>query len=322
MDYGKMAYIKAEELEARLTSMAVGSDDKVTDLTVKPVYDFYCGDFALTSIRASGSVSVIIRLQLRLDEDADELPVYLKVNGLRSAETLINGSAGEVKDALIVCGIKLSGVAELTLSADNAAMVLLTAQIVVNGDGACLSGNGGDAAADKCGSVWCVVSCEDNCVVGYAFTESSPTLTPVYIGAGKKADVTATDNGFLVSLVDGTGNAFAVFLSTTLSLIRRVFVCGGAAAAAATAYGGGYAFVTVEDGRVAVRLIGEDGAGCSEPSYPDLGDGIKGVGFVKNAATPTLILRYDDKSVLRYADEEECAEESVKLSVSAIINYY
>lgn len=321
MDYGKLAYIKAEELESRLNADKRAADE-VTGVTLRPSFDFSLGEYALPSVYACGGVTLTVRARIRADESASEDEIVLLINGMRAASTAVTAEKGRSVDALIICAVRLNGTAELRLSAFGKALVLKGVQLAVCGEGAALESIGGDAAADKCGNTWCMVEVEDGSVIAYAFSEPNASFNPHYIGAGRYADVTKTDDGFLIAYSDESKNAFAVFTDKSLSTVSRTFVCGGAESVTATAYCGGYAFVTVESGRVAVRFIGKGGGGSSAPSYPELDGGVKAVRFVKNADSPMLVLRYSDRSVLRLAQPETGGTESITLTVTPAMKYY
>ena len=45
MDYGKLAYVKVEELENVLHKLLVKTDEPISNATVNPMHDFYCGEY-------------------------------------------------------------------------------------------------------------------------------------------------------------------------------------------------------------------------------------------------------------------------------------
>ena len=144
MDYGKTAYLKAEDLERRLMRVEARSDTVVSDLTVRPVFNTAAGKLVVTRIRSGGSASYICLASVRVGKTGGVLS--LAIGGMEAGSAAFDGKENEVVRCLIMGSAKTSGGEEITLSSD-AKCVILTVQIMAIGSGADMSSGAGTSAS-------------------------------------------------------------------------------------------------------------------------------------------------------------------------------
>lgn len=318
MDYGKIAYLKVDELENRL---AVSTDSKRVlcgSFTVNPMFDFRRGDCFISDVRAGGGVTIFLRAFVRADESVTDAELSVKINGLKAGYTAFSAAQGETRDCFVICAASIDGTAVVSLSADKLNCTLVSCQIVISGADADIARTGGDASADKCGNVWALVFSRDDYVYACAFTEPDfSDASPVTVGTGSRCDVTATEDGFAVAYVDVCGNTFVDFTDTAMTVKSKQYVGSGAEAVAITRYNDGFALAELLSGKAYCRYV-YDG-GCSQPFAVDVGEEVKGVGFVKNALPPVLTISTLNRNLLKNCETEYGGSD--RITVYADISY-
>lgn len=304
MDYGKLAYLKVDELESRLAPELATERTKCYDYTVKPVYDFRRGDYFITDATASGAVTVFVRACVRADSSVENGLFELKINGFTAGRCDFSASAGETRDCFVMSAASVDGSAELAVSMNGLDCTLLSCQILLSGSNADLCRSGGDAAVDKCGSVWALVSVSDDNIYAYTFGEEDFSLgQPVRIGSGRRADVCAGVDGFAAAYVDSAGNTFVAKTDVNLNVLSRIFVDAGADSVAITRRGEGFLLAQLKNNVVSCRFIDAAG-GYSMPTEITRDDKAVSVGFVKNAEPPMLIVTTGERSYLKPGETE------------------
>ena len=269
MDYGKLAYMKAEELEARLTTPSPS-----TAVSAGFTPDASAKGLALTSVRLSGSAVVLCKVVFFCEADTTA-SVALKFDGKTAADAEIALSAGERKTEILMGCVQYTGEAALTLDCSDGRILVKRDEIAR-----------GDAFAA-------------------AALASSQTITayPIdrAIGAGKAVcrglgfDLCATADGYALLYTDAVGNLWLRQLNTALDTVAcsrigdaidspTVCFTGGRLTAAGVVGGKAYVF----------------GATTGATRFPlDFPDAVDNVYFVKNAPRPILAVTSGGKVFLK-----------------------
>ena len=300
MDYGKLAYLKADELESRLNSTLKLSGRTVcTDYGVNPKFDFKTGDFDVSEIRADGSVTLFVRAAVRADSEITSGGINVLINGINAGKSVFSAAKGEIRELFVMCAANISGSAVVSLSAENSDCTLMNCQILISGEGAEIAGRGGDSAVDRQGDKWALVTCGDDYVYAYLFTEENFRLeNPKYIGTGRRADIASGSDGFIIAYVDVAGNSFIVLTDSELNVSVSRFVSAGVERVAVSRYRGGFALAELCEGKITVRYVDGSG-GIGAPEAVTASGDPKRIGFVKNAALPELIVYSDGRSYIK-----------------------
>ena len=320
MDYGKLAYLKVEELEARLATATQTGKSMVTSATVNPLYDFTRGDFRLCELYASGHVSVTVKVNLRADETKSEAKLSLKVNGLTAGVSSFSATSGKATEQILICGAFVDGSATLTLSS-NFVSTLISAQVVVSGSLAQLRRYGGSVAIDKSGDNWLAVKSEDDNIYAVLFNESKVRFSvPIYIGTGRKADVCKSVNGgFAIVYIDEADNVVLVTTDESVETMTQKFLVSGGTDVAITPYGSGVIVALLKDGKVELYSV-RGGAICNIVSTnTGVSETVSGISFVKNSSAPMLIFETQSASYLKEAEKETVEGENILLTVAVAV---
>ncbi len=319
MDYGKLAYLKADELENRLNNSLKATERSVcTEYTVSPVFDFKSGEYSVSDIRADGSVTLFMRMTVCADSDITNGEIAVLINGLAAGKSTFGLSTGEKTELFIMCAVYVSGVAAVSLSS-GADCTLLCCQLLISGADAEISGRGGDSAVDIFKDKWALVTSSDDYVNAYLFTEDDFKLeNPKYIGTGRHADVAAGKDGFCIAYVDTAANVFIAMTDGELNVLFGRFVDSGAERVAVSAYGAGFVLAELSQGKITVRYVDANG-GTSEPSLVDVTGAAERIGFVKSAERPELIVYADGRSYLKCAAVEHGGADTVNVSADIFL---
>ena len=317
MDYGKIAYLKVDELENRIAVSTKSNRVLCGSYTVNPIFDFRRGDCFISELRAKGGVTVFVRAFVRADESLSDAELSVKINGLKAGSVRFSAAEGEVSDCFVMCAAMIDGTAVLSVGADKQNCTLVSCQIVVNGADADLARTGGDAAADKCGDLWALVFSRDDNVYACLFTEPDfSAANPVYIATGSRCDVTATQDGFAVAYVDVAGNTFVVFTDTSLNVTSRLFVNCGAEAVAIVRYRDGFALSELVEGKAQCRYVTKNS--CSQPFQVDVGAKVEGISFVKNALPPVLVISTEERNLIKSCETEYGGSDKINVSADVV----
>lgn len=320
MDYGKIAYLKAEELENRLSLMgAKSAREACTDFTAKPVFDLSGGEYFVGNVSAGGSAFFFVRAEVRLDSDVNDGRFDVLVNGLSAGGCELGGVKGETKTLFVMCAAYINGTARAEVTAYGADCTLISCQLLISGAGADIARTGGAAATDNSGDVWLVVTGDDGYITARSFTEDNFELSePIYIGAGTCGDVAGGNNCFAVSYIDPAGNVFVVMLDTDLNFSGRTYVCAGAKSAAIGSYRDGFILACGDGSGIEFRYV-DAGGGVSAAVSRETIAGASRIGFVKKANPPMLTVTESGRSYVKFALVEHGGDDVIRVTADAEI---
>ena len=313
MDYGKLAYVKAEELESRLSALLGDTNTGSAVYNVSPLFDFTTGEFLLTETTGSGKITLFCICVLRADSDITG-KVRLKVNGLVANEKSVDMKNGEEKEFTFLSLISINATASVSLSCDCDA-TLVRAQILISGKGVKTAISGAHASVDKCSDgVWAIADSKDNNVCVRLFDEQSATMSQEYFyGAGSSVSLCAGNSGFVLAFVDERSNVFIVFLSPDLQEQKRFFLCKGASDVAVCKNNDGYLCATVSGDRIDGYVF-DDGTLCSTAVEIEKTTQAKSINFVTNRVSPMLVVTTDDRSYVKSVAKEQGEREVIALN--------
>lgn len=313
MDYGKIAYLKTEDIERRLNAISVIDKNQCSSFTVSPSFDLRQGIFDVTQVSANGAVTIIAKVVLRANMDVSE-KFCLLVNGLVAGVSEVNFKQGEITEKIIMCSAFVTGNASLSVSCD-ANMILESVQVLCLGASVNLQKSNGSASLEKCGDTWVLVSCENDDVKVYFFSEENFVLTsPYFLGTGKSGDVTAWKSGYAFCYTDRSGNTFVRVVDKNMSGVFTQVVATNSESSAITSCDGCLIVAYCEKGKVYVVRVDGNG-GKSQPLLVKSAIKCSSLSFVKNASKPTLILYDGQRSVMKNATTSEKRTDVISLAL-------
>ncbi len=313
MDYGKLAYIKAEEMESRLASLFSSTQTGSAVYSASPLFDFTTGEYYLTSTTGNGKVTLFCTATLRGDGETTG-KLELKINGLTLVEKEVSLSTGESKEFTLIGIVNLYSPSSVSL-ASNANATLTRTQILVSGNGVKASISGANASVDKSnGGKWAIADSKDNNVCVRLFSEETGEFSEdYYFGAGSSVSLCKGASGFVLGFCDERANAFVVFLSEELQEQKRLPLTMGAEKIAVGNTEDGYICAVIKEGGVECFIFDDDTL-CSmeiEVERPSLATSID---FVKNSSEPTLVITTPEQSYIKVVAKENKILDAVILN--------
>ncbi len=287
MDYGKLAYMKAEELEARLTTPSPS-----TAVSAGFTPDASAKGLALTSVRLSGSAVVLCKVVFFCEADTTA-SVALKFDGKTAADAEIALTAGEPKTELLMGCVQYTGEAELTLDCSDGRILVKRVEIGLLGASAAVTRETSDFRFARGDTFAAAALASSQTITAYPIERA--------IGAGKAVcrglgfDLCATADGYALLYTDAVGNLWLRQLNTALDTVAcsrigdaidspTVCFTGGRLTAAGVVGGKAYVF----------------GAAAGATRFLlDFPDAVDSVYFVKNAPRPILAVTSGGKVFLK-----------------------
>ncbi len=300
MDYGKLAYLKAEELESRLSApgrklpAAAGFAPRI-QLT---------GETELAALRASGAVAVVLKLTL-----SSAAPVSGRlsaaVNGLVFAEAAVAFDGGHTE--LMIGAAEFTGEAMLSLVPENlSGAVLVRAEVLtVGGDG--IGREASDFAVAENETAVLVAVGRDMSVTGRILAADGTLGAETVLGRGSRFDVCGAPDGFILAHNDATGNLWLKKLNNALEMTAVLHAGGSAASPAVCMYDGRIWLAYARDGEIRLRAADAGLTALSAEVAAGFGRA-DGVRFVRGAPRPVAVVSEDGRCRLKFSvPETVCA---------------
>lgn len=189
MDYGKMAYLKAEELEAKLSGTA--------ETKIQPaVYRFTLAGGEKKILKAAGTEKRAVIL--KADAVSEGGDIYLCIGGKRAARArLESGKDGAVMFA--------AGDGEIAVDAKELSGVeRLECQLLLPSGGGSDDGDAAEIKAAVNGEKYALCYVEDGCATVLLTDGKLSETKRLDLGCARFSDVAAAGGGFYVGIDDGT----------------------------------------------------------------------------------------------------------------------
>ncbi len=312
MDYGKLAYLKVEELEKSLSSLLKKERSINRRFTAKPLRNLQKGAYAFPTIYSSGSVSVIITAQVTANAQTTGELILLS-NGVKVSGKSLTLDANETSETVFTVAVESEGELKLSLTSSTA-ITLNSVELLVSGTGADLSLSPVRSAMDKYSYYWAIVECNDGLVTVKNFYEEEQvfyrTLT---LGEGVSCDICADESGFAVTHTDILGNTFVNFLDINLNKKGNLVLTDGASCSIIGKAENGCALGLIIKGKLYLRMVSREGV--SALMAVEEVDKADEVTFVKASNPLALIVTVDGKSRLLRALAEHGGRENITLSL-------
>jgi len=315
IDYGKLAFMRLEDVEAGLRITASRPRFSGVKVAVYPFADITNRNTEVGVFGAEGSVSILANVVLRLSEPVGG-ELELRINNMPAIVTgLEERQAGRV-DIVLTGAVSVSGRDNIIALFSSSAATLISAEIMLFGeDVTCQSGAGINyACMDTCAVV---LNIRDNRIYAQVFEDGRLTDT-VRISRGISADVIADEGIFKVFFADDERNLwYCELIDNTVRNIRWLAPNIERVAVSQTE-GDPLAVVTDGDGVVRFGYVRErlgflrelDGAG-----------NVRSVSCVKGTRMPRVIVTgWNGRSVVRTGEMgEEVGMGVVRGSVGYVI---
>ncbi len=313
MDYGKLAYLKAEELEETIRALIKKERAINRQFTATPLRNLQKGEYSFPTVYTQGSMSVIVTALVTANS-ACEAELTLCSNGVKVGGKRVVLSEKEEREVVFTFAVESSGEITLTLSSEEP-ITLNSVSLLVSGYGADISLSPVRSAMDKYDYYWCIVECNDGIITAKNYYEEERTsYKTVTIGEGICCDVCADESGFAVTHTDILGNTFVTFLDLNMNKKLLMTVCDGATSSIIGRAEKGCVLGLVINGKLYFRMVTREG--ISQKILVEEVERVDEATFVKNSALPAVIIRTDGKSRLMRALHESGNEENATFVLS------
>ena len=306
IDYGKLAFMRLEDLEAGVRITANRPRFGSVKANTYPSSDITNRTAELAVFGATGSVSILTKVSLRLSAPVGgeiELRVNNKPVTVASLEDRQVGRA----EIVLVGAVSVSGRENVISLISSTPATLLSSEIIISGEGVtCKSGIGINYAyMDKCAVVLRIA---DNKIYAQVFEDGQPSVA-VRISRGISADVIAEGGVFKIVFVDDERNLWYCELIGNIVRNIRWLSAGITAVAISATEGDPLAIVTTEDGIKFGRIRRHRLGWLTDLARAN---SVRSYSCVKNTTTPRVILSgFNGRSVVRTADAGEEVEMGV-----------
>ncbi|MDR2201647.1 MAG: hypothetical protein LBP26_02620 [Clostridiales bacterium] len=302
MDYGKLAYMKLEDLEGAQRA-AKKTRQRSARALFCPDVEFDDGRvYEAAGVSGGGAAGLVLKVTLQvLSAGAVELLIDSRYAG----EAAFSPGASE---GVIIASALLNGQSLVALrAARGLSAVLKRAEFIILGEDAAVTLPASDWRCDSLGGEYALITSRDERLSFY--TDSAAALADgaelteqgAYpVGYGSRCDVCMTADGVYALYCDNLDNLWALKLGQNGEL-ARARVGGAADRVALTYHDGRFVAAVVSDGAVACFSF-DAGFGSVSPLLPvDMPFKCGAVGFVRGAPEPVLVAVSGGKSYLKRA---------------------
>lgn len=320
MDYGKLAYLKAEDLERQLSyDSGLKKRHAVTGYTVNTAFDLTLGDYGLKSFYGDGGISLIVKIVLRGDADSEGF-VSLVVNGMELKKEKVKLTSGENKEKLLLGAINASGDNTLAIRTYGLDCTLTEASVLVSGDGCGISDALTPISAENIQDDYILITIENDYATVYCFNLSAVNFdNKKIIGDAVRVDITTSGGNFYAVRVDSLNNIFMVKLAVNGEVLSEKFLFNSDAEVAVGSDGKGVILAVTKDGATDFYMIPDDNEDCLIPLNAQLDTKTKRVMFVKNDKSPTLVVDDGERCFLKYVKKDYLEKQTVKIKLSCTL---
>ena len=203
MDFGKLAYLKAEELEQKILNRRQ-ERIKNTGLSVYPNFSLRLdNDYNICKINASSRVAVLVNIALDTMQ-AGRVTLYFGDKKVTFCDVKSVG----ISTQFLAVSTRISGLTQLSLKAENGFIGHIEAlSVTAIGDDAAIAGLSKGFAAVDSGKTTGVLFIKDNNIVLRSNSINSAEFTDRVIGGGSVADLASDGNGgFYIAFTDNSNN--------------------------------------------------------------------------------------------------------------------
>lgn len=319
MDYGKAAYVRAEELERRVNKLGAARKQTECFFEFEPDREIKRGrSLEIGVLGGSGVVTLIVKISATAFDCG---ALTLNVNGIAAGETEFSFLGKS--DGLIMASVRADGAALLALECDDSLFARVHG-VSVAAFGADVSfgssgvGFGADENGGKTGVAYIV---NDRLFFATFDSVGGRKLSETEIGAATAADVVRYgESGFAIVFRDGFGGLWGAIADEIGNVTSRTYLGVNGETAAVENFGGNLALAYVRAGKVFVSCTYGGFSGFSGESAVSFGGKCENAGFVKSAGVLTLWAVSAGKILVKRAEKSESAAFGGEVRVKATIS--
>lgn len=287
MDYGQLAYIKAEEIEAYLRNSEKNAEKRNT---LRAAFYPRCaiqGGYAPCSLYGSGAVGLTVVLMLSAPQGCDGEKVRLYCGDMAAAYTTVTLGAGDRAQFTLLASVYPSDTQTLCVRSEGNSLLLEEMEILADGNDVTLTSSYAGCKSD-CLDGKAYLLCAEN---GYIYLHIAGDGQKTDVGHGNVFDIVATPTALCVVYADDNGNLWGVTYTAALEETKRVYLGDAPQRVAVGRDVGGLRLAGIWERKVYFCLCAEDFTGRTEWAQADFATEADDVYFGKQTTRPVLFLR-------------------------------
>ncbi len=314
MDYAKAAFLKAEDLEARLSAFQSAHKVRNAFVSVKPAAPLKGGE-SLQIAYAGGEGALALTAKITA-EVISPGSIELKIDGAAAGEITF-GAAGKGGD-VIINSVALEGEGEISLGGKNGFYGnIISCDISLSGFSAYINKNSFEWAADTSGNMSAVIVNNDGKLKLYLNSSGSLPDSSGFcaeIGSGIKCGVAVDGGDCFYIYTDLYKNVWGAKYSGS-QITSRKFLGENADSVAIAVCADKLIIAAVSNGSVFYRLCDKNFEAASGVSSFSASAPISHIRFLQGAHTPSIVYYSGAKSYLKTAQKESEAASSAKMRI-------
>ncbi|MCI8458728.1 MAG: hypothetical protein HFE46_03555 [Clostridia bacterium] len=312
MDWGRLAFVKAEELETLWKKTARAAEKRTSACA-----SFYPraaaeAGYAPCAVEGTGNVGLSVWVRVSAPQGASGIKLWLYCGDKAAAYTAITLPEGGEGSYTLFASVYPSAREKLRLCADREGLIIEEMRVLAEG---------GDAALTA-GQEGYRCDCLHNEI--YMAREQNGTLYLQKYGNEQKTDVChasvfdmlADDNGIAVLCSDDDGNLWGVKYAPDLTERCRVRLGDGFSCVAIGRNPTGYTLAAVKDRAVRLARCADDFSGLTAWEAADFSTEADEVYFCKQTLCPLLFLRRDGQLFAKLPMGELGGKETLRVAIS------
>lgn len=315
MDWGRQAYVKAEELEGYLRKTNAGGGTRTAACaTFYPRAAAEAG-YVPCAAEGSGNMSVSVSLALSAPAGADEIKVWLLLGDSRAAYTTVTlPENGRGSVTMYACAYP-DGALPVGVRADAQGLIIDEMRVLCEGTGAALSTARGGYRCDCLGNEIFLLHEKD----GYLYLGKYGGEAETDVAHGSVFDLCCDDDSVAVLCSDDDDNLWGVKYAPDLKETSRTYLGSGKDSVAIGRTAFGYALAAVKDRKVYVARCESDFSGMTDWSRADFETEADEVYLCKQSQNPVLALRRDGKLYAKLPFAGTGSRDCVRVCVSLVV---
>lgn len=292
-DYGKLAYMKVEDLENSMQAVAKRTFDS-SKAYFSPYVSLCHLPYEMTDFICSGVVAIIARINLNAVSPG-VVTLFIDDKCVGAARVEVGKSEKIILGSAKTSGGRLRLVGGFNCDLENAEIILV-------GDGAFITRYASDICAVESADKICLVSSVSDSLGAFVVDKSDPRfITPVNVGVGSIVDALAFEN-FLICYADSFDNMWGVVLNSGGEEIMRECIGDGCESIALCSYGATVIIAYVKNGEVFYKTANHLLGAVSGEHKMELQ--AERVSFVKNADPPIMVVQSEKNCFIRFCEKE------------------
>lgn len=324
MDYGKLAYSKIEDLQARLDLSAKKPEMKSVKLKSLPNINLKIGEYKMAEFYGSGIATILAKILIAFD-GVTEGAISVAVDGKYLESCFINGADGE-KEYFIMAAAEIDG-GKHTISvypSGKADCRIKYIESIILGNEVKSIRSLSDFSLDKNDSKFLLLRSVDEsaeCALSDKSKIAFQSAENIYLGYGHRYDVVGAGEFFYIAMCDNFDNLWFFKLDGNLNIVNIRGDYKRCERVTIAKMKNHLAVAALISGKAYQMQLSEDLQYCSNLIPIDLSGKVDDVKFAKGTLLPVLIAEIGGKCFAKLSIEEYESRENLSYNMNAKLEF-